>query len=92
MERAVRFPLTRKKASSLASNIWRNKMDKIKAFFQSKVTKIVAWVVLAICAVILIIGGATADSIASGVALVAGIVTAVAALVAFIAGQVSAKK
>ncbi len=63
-------------------------MDKIKKFFESTVTKIVSWIVLALCAVILIIGGATAESLSSGIALVAGIVTAVSALVAFIAGQI----
>jgi hypothetical protein len=63
-------------------------MDRIKKFFQSTVTKIVAWIVLALCAVVLIIGGATAENLSSGIALVAGIVTAVSALIAFIAGQI----
>lgn len=63
-------------------------MDKVKEFFESKITKIVAWIVLAICAITLIIGGATAESLSSGIALIAGIVTAVSALVAFIAGQI----
>ncbi|MCQ2587926.1 MAG: hypothetical protein MJ174_07410 [Treponema sp.] len=63
-------------------------MDKIKAFFSNKITKIVAWVVLCICAVILIIGGATAESISGGVALVAGIVSAVSALISFIGGMI----
>lgn len=63
-------------------------MDRIKKVFQSTVTKIVAWIVLALCAVVLIIGGATAENLSSGIALVAGIVTAVSALIAFIAGQI----
>lgn len=63
-------------------------MDRIKKFFQSTVTKIVAWIVLALCAVVLIIGGATAENLSSGIALVAGIVTAASALIAFIAGQI----
>ena len=63
-------------------------MNKIKAFFQSKVTKAVAWVILALAAITLIIGGATAESLSSGIVLIAGIVTAVSALVAFIVSQV----
>lgn len=63
-------------------------MDKIKAFFSNKVTQIVAWVLLAVDVVALIIGGATVDSISSGVALTGGIVAAVAALVAFISSQI----
>lgn len=63
-------------------------MDKIKKFFQSTITKVVAWIVLALACVVLIIGGATAESLSSGIALVAGIVTAVSALIAFISGQV----
>lgn len=63
-------------------------MGKIKAFFNNKVTKIVAWSVLALDVVVLILGGATTEVISSGVALVAGIVAAVAALVAFIASKI----
>lgn len=63
-------------------------LDKIKAFFSNKVTKIVAWVLLCVCAVVLIIGGASAEAISSGIALTAGIVTAVAGLVAFISGMI----
>lgn len=58
--------------------------DKIKAFFSNKVTIIVSWVVLALAVTALIIGGATAETINSGVALVIGIVGAVAAFIAFI--------
>ncbi len=63
-------------------------MDKIKAFFNNKVTKIVAWSVLALDVVVLILGGAKTEVISSGVALVAGVVAAVAALVAFIASKI----
>ena len=63
-------------------------MEKIKAFLQNKITKLVAWIVLALCVVVLIIGGATTESISSGIALVGGIVAAVAALIAFITGQI----
>jgi len=57
-------------------------------FFTNKITKIVAWVLLALSSVVLIIGGATTENLTSGVVLVAGIVTAVSALVAFIASMV----
>ena len=63
-------------------------MDKIKAFFQNKIVKLVAWIVLALDVVVLIIGGATSAEIGSGVELVAGIVSAVALLVVFIASKI----
>jgi len=54
-------------------------------FFKKKIVKLVAWVLLACCSVVLIMGGANVEQISGGVVLVAGIVTAVSALVAFIA-------
>lgn len=62
-------------------------MDKIKAFFQKTAVKVSAWILLVIATVVLIVGGATADSIKSSIVLVAAIITAVSALVAFICGQ-----
>lgn len=59
-------------------------MDKIKAFFENKVTKIISWIVLAIAVVFLVLGGVTQETISSGIALVIGVVGAVAALIAFI--------
>lgn len=64
----------------------------MKNFFTNTVTKIVCWVLLAICSVILIIGGTSAESISSGVALVAGVVTAIAGLIAFISSQIKKEK
>lgn len=63
-------------------------MDKIKAFFNNTIVKVVAWVLLAIVSVVLILGGTSVAEIGSSVELVAGIVTAVSALVAFIASKV----
>lgn len=63
-------------------------MDKIKAFFSNKVTKIVAWVVLALAVIVLILGGATQEVITGGVVLVVGIVVAVSALIAFIVNAI----
>lgn len=60
--------------------------DKIKAFFSNKVTVIVSWIVLALAVASLIIGGATAETVNKGVALVIGIVAAVAGFIAFICG------
>lgn len=67
-------------------------MDKIKAFFDNKIVKIVAWVILALDVVMLILGGASVAEIGKGVELVAGIVSAVALLVAFIASKVNKGK
>lgn len=58
--------------------------DKIKAFFANTTTKVVSWVVLGISVASLIIGGVTADTISKGVVLVAGIISAIAAFIAFI--------
>ena len=63
-------------------------MDKIKAFFNNTIVKIVAWVVLALDEVVLILGGASVAEIGKGVELVAGIVSAVALLVVFIASKI----
>ena len=62
-------------------------MDKIKAFFNNTIVKVVAWVILALDVVVLILGGATSAEIGSGVELVAGIVGAVALFIAFVAGK-----
>ena len=63
-------------------------MDKIKAFINNKIVKVVAWVVLALDVVVLILGGASVAEIGKGVELVAGIVSAVALLVVFIASKI----
>jgi hypothetical protein len=63
-------------------------MDKIKAFFNNTIVKVVAWVLLAVVSVVLILGGASVVDISNGIELVAGIVAAVAALVAFIASKI----
>ena len=63
-------------------------MDKIKAFFNNTIVKVVAWVVLALDVVVLILGGASGAEIGKGVELVAGIVSAVALLVVFIASKI----
>lgn len=62
--------------------------EKIVKFFSSKATKVVAWIVLALAAIVLILGGTTVEELSKDIVLVAGIVTAVAALVAFIAERV----
>ena len=63
-------------------------MDKIKAFFNNAIVKVVAWVILALDVVVLILGGASVAEIGKGVELVAGIVSAVALLVVFIASKI----
>ena len=63
-------------------------MDKIKAFINNKIVKVIAWVILALDVVVLILGGASVAEIGKGVELVAGIVSAVALLVVFIASKI----
>lgn len=63
-------------------------MDKIKAFFQNKWTQLVAWILSTLSTIVLILGGATAETISSGVALTAGIVLAVSELIIFIHKQI----
>ena len=66
-------------------------MDKIKAFFENKIVKVVSWIILAVVSVVLILGGVSTVEIGEGVELVGGIVTAIAALVIFISGKVQKK-
>ena len=49
-------------------------MDKIKAFFQNKIVKIVCWVILALDVVGLILGGVSVAEIGKGVELTAYLV------------------
>ena len=67
-------------------------MDKIKAFFNNKITKIVCWVVLALDVIGLILGGASVADIGKGTELVAGIISAVALLIAFISSMINKKE
>lgn len=67
-------------------------MDKIKAFFENTIVKIVAWVLIAVSSVVLILGGVSVVDIGKGVELVGGIVTAVGALIIFISGKVNKGK
>ena len=67
-------------------------MDKIKAFFQNKIVKIVCWVILALDVVGLILGGVSVAEIGKGVELTAGIISAVALLIAFISSMVNKKE
>lgn len=57
-------------------------------FFKNKIVKILAWVLLAACCVVLILGGAGVDSINTAVGLTASIVAAVSALIAFICERI----
>lgn len=59
-------------------------MDKIKAFFNNKITKTVEFILIAICCGGLIFAGVTVEEVAKVPALVAGILGAISALVTFI--------
>ena len=65
--------------------------EKIKAFFSSKVTKVVAWVIFALDVVALLIGGATTAEIGDGVAMIAKIVAGIALFIDFITERVGKK-
>lgn len=67
-------------------------MEKIKAFFQNKITKIVAWIVLALDIVVLFLGNVTELEIVDGVKMVFVIIAGVAMFIAFISERVSKKK
>lgn len=53
-------------------------------FFKKTWVKVMAWILLAVAVVVLILGGAGVEIINTGVGLVAAIVAAVSALIAFI--------
>ena len=59
-------------------------MDKIKAFFNNKITKTVEFILIAICCGGLIFAGVTIEEVAKVPALVAGILGAISALITFI--------
>ena len=61
--------------------------EKIKAFFSSKVVKVVSWIIMLLDIASLILGGATEVEIADGVKLIMGIVGAIALFIAFICGK-----
>ena len=59
-------------------------MDKIKAFFDNKITKTLEFILIAICCGGLIFAGVTVEEVAKVPALVAGILGAISALITFI--------
>lgn len=67
-------------------------MEKIKAFFQNKITKIVAWIVLALDIVVLFLGSVTESEIVDGVKMLFVIIAGIATSIAFIAERLSKKK
>lgn len=66
-------------------------MDKIKAFFNNKIVRIVEFVLLALSAAGLIISGVTSAEVSSVVKLTEGVIVAVATLAAFISNLVKGK-
>lgn len=59
-------------------------MEKIKAFFNNKITKTIEFILIAICCGGLIFAGVTVEEVAKVPALVAGILGAISALITFI--------
>lgn len=66
-------------------------MDKIKAFFNNKIVKTVEFVLLALSAAGLIVGGVASAEVSSVVMLTEGVIVAVSALAAFISSIVKGK-
>ena len=62
-------------------------MEKLKAFFKSRITKIVSWVILGISVLSLIVGGITSADISNFTSLVISLVSAISAVVAFISSN-----
>jgi hypothetical protein len=58
--------------------------NKIKAFFENKITKTVEFILIAICCGGLIFAGVTVEEIAKIPAMVSGILGAISALIIFI--------
>ena len=63
----------------------------MKDFFNKTWVKITSWIFLLVGAVALILGGTSVAEIGNGVELVAGIITAVGLLVAFIRDMLNKK-
>lgn len=66
-------------------------MDKIKAFLNNKVVQITAWILLAVSALVLILGGVSAGDIAKVPTFIVGIVEAIALFIVFIKKMLQAK-
>ncbi len=66
-------------------------MDKVKAFFKNKIVKTVEFVLLALSAAGLIVGGVASAEVSSVVMLTEGVIVAVSALAAFISSIVKGK-
>ena len=66
-------------------------MEKLKAFFNNTIVKVVAWIVIALASVVLILGGAGVADISGAVELVGGIVTAIFVLIIFISNMIHKK-
>ena len=66
-------------------------MDKIKAFFNNKITKTVEFILIAICCGGLIFAGVTVEEVAKVPALVAGILGLVADFIVYITSIISKK-
>lgn len=61
---------------------------KTMDFFKKTWVKILAWVLLIVGAVALILGGLPVEDIKSGILLAAGVVDAIAVLIAFVCSKV----
>lgn len=57
-------------------------------FFKNKWVQVTAWILLALSSVVLIVAGVVVEDVSSTVVMIGGIVSAVSALIAFIASKI----
>ena len=67
-------------------------MDKIKAFLDNKVVKIIGWVGFAVFTILLLLDGFNVVDLSEGLELIDKIIVAILGLIGFIAGKVNKGK
>lgn len=67
-------------------------MDKIKAFLDNKVVKIIGWVGFAVFTILLLLDGFSIVDLSEGLELIDKVIVAILGLIGFIAGKVNKGK
>lgn len=67
-------------------------MDKIKAFLDNKVVKIIGWVGFAVFTILLLLDGFSVVDLSEGLELIDKVIVAILGLIGFIAGKVNKGK
>lgn len=66
--------------------------EKIKSFFNTKIVKIIVWILLFAAITALVVVGVSSGDVTQGIGLIAAIVAAVSAFVAFVTTKTNAIK